>query len=125
MFTLDHLFDALQSHWETQADVQQVEIVAEDMIRLPNHVCRNFIIKTKEWQYDFEEWQKLTARYFTKEKIKSGRTSLSELRAFFDEDMLEFFEEYRPKLLFNDEEIDITEFLTSDRNLSFGTNMDT
>lgn len=123
-FTLNHLFDALSESRETRADVRVVHIRVEDMVRL-NQTFVDMHIETDAELFDKREWYDLINNYYTKEKVHNYGTSTKELRAFFDEDMLEFFDEYRPVLKYNGKKLDIDEFLHDDVELEYGLNTDT
>lgn len=124
-FTLDHLFDALEESRETRADVRVVSITVEDMVRLRGGANYSLTVETECELFDYKEWYTLLQHYYPMGTVKTRDTSMTELRQFFDDDMLEFFEEYRPVLRYNDETLDIDTFLTSDEILYFGHNTDT
>lgn len=128
-FKLDDLFDALETTWETQADVEKVQIVAKNMLGFSNEA--GLFIETKKELFGGSletyggEWAKLVEDFFSIEKIKKGNTSTKELKEFFDKEMIEFFEEYKPKIFFNETEIALNDFLNEDISLPFGFSNDT
>lgn len=123
-FTLNHLFDVLSDSRETRADVTHFYIDVVNMVRL-GYAHVSMTILTEMEEFNKREWHDLLDAYYPYQKIKKGFTSTEELRGFFDDDMLEFFEEYRPTLLFNDKKLNIDVFLNEYRELDITENTDT
>lgn len=121
-FTLIHLFEILQRNWETRADVLSVEIRLEDMVKVKGKAFAEVTIETNSELYYEEEWRKLLENYYPVSKIKTTNTSAEELREFFDKEMLLFFEEYKPKFIYNKIDIPIHKLLNKNIPLEFGIN---
>jgi hypothetical protein len=121
-FTLDHLFEGLEMTRETLADVKKVMVnVTETTLSSGERYNDvSFFIETEQEFYggsmEFfgSEYHQLIENYYGWERIKGGETSTEFLRGFFDDEMLEFLNVFRPIFLFNERCINITDLLTKD-----------
>lgn len=122
--TLDQLFDVIEENRETQADVTMIKIIAEDMVRFNNEFLFEVEVFTHNHVYSERDWQKALINTMSLESMASAKTSTTELRTLFDDEMWEFLQEYQPTIKFNNKHLSLATILRKDVKLPFRENHD-